>query len=162
MSDDRATWLATTREAAIEPALAICDPHHHLWDLPGSRYLLEELHEDTGSGHNVIETVFLECGSEYREGGPTAMEPVGETEFVARIAAASEGAAGATIAAIVGYADLRLGDAVEEVLAAHVAWLQSDACSAAGFPQARSEGEARRRAEEIVLRNPAWAKEPDG
>ncbi len=119
MSDDRAAWLATTREEALEPALPICDPHHHLWDLPGSRYLLEELHEDTGAGHHVVQTVFLECSSEYRKEGPVALRPVGETEFVAGLAARSEAAAGATIAAIVGYADLRLGDAVEEVLAAH-------------------------------------------
>ncbi len=120
MSDDRAAWLATTREEAIEPELPICDPHHHLWDTARSRYLLEELHEDTGSGHNVVQTVFLECSSEYRTDGPVAMQPVGETEFVAALAARSERAPGATIAGIVGYADLRLGDGVEEVLAAHV------------------------------------------
>jgi predicted TIM-barrel fold metal-dependent hydrolase len=120
MSEDRAAWLATTREDAIEPGLPICDPHHHLWDTARSRYLLEELHEDTGSGHNVVQTVFLECSSEYRRDGPVSMQPVGETEFVASIAAKSETAPGATIAGIVGYADLRLGDAVADVLAAHI------------------------------------------
>ncbi|NIV74098.1 MAG: amidohydrolase, partial [Gammaproteobacteria bacterium] len=119
MSDDRAAWLATTQEDALDPALPICDPHHHLWDTPQSRYLLEELHADTGAGHNVVQTVFLECSSAYREDGPEAMRPVGETEFVAAIAEESARSTGATIAAIISYADLRLGEAVEEVLDAH-------------------------------------------
>jgi predicted TIM-barrel fold metal-dependent hydrolase len=28
-------------EDVVEPALPICDPHHHLWDYPGRRYLLD-------------------------------------------------------------------------------------------------------------------------
>jgi len=35
-------WLALHREDAMEPAMPIVDPHHHLWDR-GSRYLLDEL-----------------------------------------------------------------------------------------------------------------------
>ena len=27
-----AEWLAQTVEAALEPELPICDPHHHLWE----------------------------------------------------------------------------------------------------------------------------------
>jgi predicted TIM-barrel fold metal-dependent hydrolase len=117
------TWLGRRVEEALEPELAICDPHHHLWDHPTDRYLLEELRADTGSGHRVVSTVFVECTSAYREDGPEALRPVGETDFVAAIAAESERTAGdgAVIAGIVGLADLRLGDAVEEVLAAHVA-----------------------------------------
>jgi predicted TIM-barrel fold metal-dependent hydrolase len=46
---------------------------------------------------------------------------VGETEFVAGIAKTSAAAPGATIAGIVAHADLRLGDAVAEVLDAHEA-----------------------------------------
>ncbi|MBA3504934.1 MAG: hypothetical protein H0T80_04030 [Betaproteobacteria bacterium] len=26
-------WLAKYREAILDPALPIIDPHHHLWDL---------------------------------------------------------------------------------------------------------------------------------
>ena len=40
-------------EEILEPDLPICDPHHHLWDRAGHRYLLDELLADTGSGHNV-------------------------------------------------------------------------------------------------------------
>jgi predicted TIM-barrel fold metal-dependent hydrolase len=116
-------WLARTREAAIDPELEICDPHHHLWSHPGDRYLVEELLADTGSGHRVVETVYVECQSMYREGGPRALRPVGETEFVERVARESEARAGATrvAAGIVGHADLTLGAAVEPVLEAHLA-----------------------------------------
>jgi len=117
---DNSAWLARTAEAVIEPELPICDPHHHLWDYPDDRYLLEELRADTGSGHRVVDTVFVECASKYREDGPTQMRPVGETEFVARVAEASQLAPGATIGGIVGFADLTLGNAVRPVLEAHV------------------------------------------
>ncbi len=36
-------WLASGEEEALEPELRICDPHHHLWDRSGSRYLLLEI-----------------------------------------------------------------------------------------------------------------------
>ena len=121
---DRDAWLAQVTEDVIEPDLPICDPHHHLWDYPGSRYLLDELLADVGSGHNVTSTVFMECGSMYRADGPEALKPVGETEFVNGIAAmsASGGYGDArACAAIVGYADLNLGAAVGDVLDAHAA-----------------------------------------
>ncbi|HJL76739.1 MAG TPA: amidohydrolase family protein [Acidimicrobiales bacterium] len=99
----------------------IVDPHHHLWrsDDHGSEYLLDDLWADTGSGHRVEATVFVECGAQYRTDGPEELRPVGETEFVAAIAADSEVGPGSRIAGIVAHADLTLGDAVEEVLAAH-------------------------------------------
>ena len=52
-------WLARHREEILEPDLPIVDPHHHLWDFPGHRYLLPELLADTGSGHNIVQTVFV-------------------------------------------------------------------------------------------------------
>ena len=114
-------WLDLVQEDIIDHDRVIVDPHHHLWREPrriGS-YLLEDLWGDTGSGHNVVQTVFLECGASYRTEGPEEMRPVGETEFVAEIAQASAEGDGATIAGIVARADLRLGDAVEGVLNAH-------------------------------------------
>ena len=36
-------WLDQVKEEIIEPDRRICDPHHHLWDRGGSRYLLDEL-----------------------------------------------------------------------------------------------------------------------
>jgi L-fuconolactonase len=121
---DQQTWLAQVEEDIIEPDLPICDPHHHLWDHPDSRYLLDELLADTGSGHNVVSTVFMECASMYNADAPEALKPVGETEFVNGIAAMSaSGAYGATRAClgIVGFADLCLGAAVGEVLDAQAA-----------------------------------------
>ena len=48
-------YIENVTEAALEPDLPICDPHHHLWDHPGHRYMLEELRADTGTGHNVTD-----------------------------------------------------------------------------------------------------------
>ena len=118
-------WLNQVQEAAIDPDRPIIDPHHHLWPAVGGRspYLLADLWADTGSGHRITKTVFIECRASYRSDGPEHLRPVGETEFVARLARASlEGGGGAVIAGIVGHADLRLPRArLVEVLQAHEA-----------------------------------------
>ena len=119
-------WLALTQEATLEPELPICDPHHHLWDLrparlPYQRYLLHELLADIDSGHNVRSTVFIETRSMYRVEGPEELRPVGEVEFAQGLAAASaSGIYGPSraAAAIVGHANLNLGERVEPVLEA--------------------------------------------
>ena len=119
----RAEWLAQVVEEIIEPDLPICDPHHHLWDDDDNPYLLPNLMADTGSGHNVVSTVFVECNAMYRAAGPEAMRPVGETEFVNGVAAmAASGRYGKlqACAGIVSYADLTLGAAVGEVLDEHM------------------------------------------
>jgi predicted TIM-barrel fold metal-dependent hydrolase len=121
MSPEHAAWLDLVREEALDPDLPICDAHHHLWDHPRERYLVEELHEDTGAGHRVVRTVYVDCLSGYRTDGPEALRPVGETEFALAQAELGEVSGGAVIAGIVGYADLRLGSAVAEVLETHVA-----------------------------------------
>ena len=116
-------------EDILEPDLPIIDPHHHLWDLrplipafPEPRhdfidaiagaayYTFDELHSDTHSGHNIIGTVFMECGAFYDASRGDAMKPVGEVEFVNGVAA--QGASGLygdyrPCAAIVGHADLK-------------------------------------------------------
>ena len=114
-------WLSRHREEILEPALPIVDAHHHLWDRGGG-YFLDELLTDTGSGHNVVATVFVQCGYGYRTTGPEALKPVGETEFVAGIAREAERRKLKTraCAGIVGAADLALGDKVAEVLDAHI------------------------------------------
>jgi predicted TIM-barrel fold metal-dependent hydrolase len=121
-------WLALTSEAPLEPGLPICDPHHHLWDRrPGrvaERYLLDEILEDVGAGHNVVSTVFIECGAMFKPDGPDVLRPVGETEFVNGIAAMSaSGLYGKTriAAGIVGTASLRLGAVVGAMLDAQIA-----------------------------------------
>jgi L-fuconolactonase len=117
-------WLALTPESTLEPELPICDPHHHFWDfrterIPYQRYLLHELVADIHSGHNVRATVFIEARAMYRADGPEEMRPVGEVEFVQGLAAASASGLygpGRAAAAIIGHANLNLGDRVEPVL----------------------------------------------
>ncbi|MGH6691213.1 MAG: amidohydrolase family protein, partial [Gammaproteobacteria bacterium] len=117
-------WLAKGKpEPILEPELPIIDTHHHLWERPDHRYLLHEFLADVRTGHNMVATVFLECEAMYRATGPREMRPVGQTEFVAGIAAMSDsGRYGPTrvAAGIVGFADLTLGDAVEPVLEANI------------------------------------------
>lgn len=125
-------------EDIIEPELPIIDPHHHLWDLrpligafPQPRhdflealadaayYTFDQLHADTRSGHNIIGTVFMECGAFYDPQRGEALKPVGEVEFAGGVAA--QGASGLygdyrPCAAIVGHADLTLGSRAGAVL----------------------------------------------
>lgn len=134
-------------EEILEPALPIVDPHHHLWFRPAflldalekqesltvksllptfrrhARYLFDELLADLNTGHNVRATVFVEVYAMYRARGPQALQSVGEVEFANGMAAmAASGLFGdvAVCAGIVGSVDLRLGDAVKDVLLAHV------------------------------------------
>jgi predicted TIM-barrel fold metal-dependent hydrolase len=121
-------WLDQVKEAALEPELPICDPHHHLWDQrherEAERYLLDEILDDIAGGHNVVSTVFIECNAMFKADGPEAYRCVGETEFVNGVAAmAASGLYGKPriAAGIVGTADLRLGDKVADVLDAQIA-----------------------------------------
>jgi L-fuconolactonase len=134
-------------EAILEPELPIVDPHHHLWDRTGGRpapplpvlgpethpftrvgarsprYLLEELLADLRSGHNIRATVFVQCGAMYRADGPDALKPVGETEFVNGVAAMTASGIYGEVracAGIVGHADCTLGEAIDDVLEAHL------------------------------------------
>jgi L-fuconolactonase len=119
-------WLAQTPEETLEPGIPICDPHHHFWVARPEpehyqRYLLPELSADVNSGHNVRSTVFIEVRCEYRKHGPDDMKPVGEVEYIQTIADESaSGKFGATKAAtaIIGHADLKLGEGVRPVLEA--------------------------------------------
>ncbi len=117
-------------EPVLEPEIPICDAHHHFWaSRPDAakyaeavhwqeRYLVPDLAKDIG-GHNVRSTVFIEVASEYRAGGPEEMRPVGEVEFVQGLADESDGGSHGPLraaAAIIGHADLKLGDGVRPVL----------------------------------------------
>ena len=120
----RPDWLATTVEPALDPALPIVDAHHHLWDRPEHRYLLPDLAADIATGHKIVATVYVQARSMYRADGPEPMRPVGEVEFAN--GAAAQSASGIygparACAGIVGFADLRLGDAAQPVLEALVA-----------------------------------------
>jgi predicted TIM-barrel fold metal-dependent hydrolase len=121
-------WLAKLDEEIVEPDLKICDPHHHLWgyrkDAIMPRYLLEELLEDIGSGHNVVSTVFVEAKAMYRADGPEEMKAVGEIEFVNGVAAMSaSGIYGdaRVCGGIIGATNLDVGAAAGKVLDAMIA-----------------------------------------
>jgi L-fuconolactonase len=115
-------WLATRREAVIDPHQPIIDAHHHLFDRGSQTYLEEDLKADIGADLNVIATVFVQARSFYRTDGPEAFRPIGETEYAAAVAERASASGGPKLcAAIVGYADLTRGDAVRPVLEAHIA-----------------------------------------
>ena len=126
---DQLGWLDQVTEEIVDQDLEIIDPHHHLW--PGTprtdgvsadnRYLLEDLWNDTQSGHNLVKTVFVECGQGYFESGSEAMKPIGETRFVVEVAEeAKQDVSKAQIEGIVGHADMMLGESSREVLEAHL------------------------------------------
>ena len=120
MDPERSRWLAQTVEPALEPDLPIVDCHHHLWSHPGDEYYLGDLRADTSAGHNVVQTVFVECGEQNRDDAPAELRLLEETRWVAGLADESDHTPGAAIAGIVGYVDLRLGpDAVRRGLEAH-------------------------------------------
>jgi len=130
-------------EDILQPELPIVDPHHHLWDFQpvlgmipetahafgaivknSPRYLLDELRADTLSGHNIIGTVFVECGAFYRADAPTHLKPIGEVEFVNGIAAQSASGIYGPLracAGIVGHADLTRGGSAAMVLESEIA-----------------------------------------
>ena len=122
-ADPRQDWLAQYSEDIIDPARRIVDPHHHLWDRDDQHYMIEDMAADIASGHNVIATVYVDCRSMYRAGGPEAFKPVGEVEFANGVAAmAASGGYGkaAICAGIVGHANLLLGEGAKPVLEAEI------------------------------------------
>jgi hypothetical protein len=99
-----------TQEPTLEPELPICDAHHHLWEfrpepVPYQRYLLAELAEDLGSGHNVRATVFIEVKERYRPDGPEEMRPVEVDAWAfARQGVITEGAGGVDVLSVDAWA----------------------------------------------------------
>lgn len=112
----RDAWLQRHQEDVLEHALPIVDAHHHFYDRPGWRSLMDEYAADIRSGHAVRASVYMQALTRYRASGLEEL-PVGETEYVAQVT-------GTTVpqvaSGIVGYADLRLGGAVRDVLEAHL------------------------------------------
>jgi L-fuconolactonase len=115
-----------TTEAVPDPDLPIIDPHHHLypdndWIEGGGPFLLQEFARDLANGHNVISTVYVECSQLYRKTGPEHLRSMGEAEFAAvtaRLAETGHFGTARVCEGVVAYADLSMGDAVEEMLEA--------------------------------------------
>lgn len=109
-------WLDSVREDIIDADRPIVDPHHHLWPAgAGLNYGLDDLHADIDSGHNIVRTVFVECGASYDPELPVHLASTGETRFVAGESARDPRH---IIGGIVARADLRRDD-LEEILDAH-------------------------------------------
>ena len=110
-------WHDLVREEIIDPDRPIIDPHHHLWRTgEGMSYDLPDLLADTRDGHNIVATVFMECGSAYDPALPPHLAPVGETTFVTERSFADPAR---TIRAIVGKADLAHPE-LDDILDAHI------------------------------------------
>jgi len=117
----RNDWLAQVVEPILDPGREIVDPHHHFWNHGGNAYELDQLWADTGSGHNVRQTVFIECHSKYDRDAPETLQSLGETRYVAGLAATARAhPERAQVAGIVAFADLRNPD-LDAVLDAHQA-----------------------------------------
>jgi predicted TIM-barrel fold metal-dependent hydrolase len=108
-------------EEILAPDRPIVDPHHHLMNHYGMRYEIEDLKADIANGHKIVATMYVECRRAYREDGPEALKPVGETELVEGIASALPAGDTQFMAGMVAHADLALGDEVDRVLDAHQA-----------------------------------------
>jgi predicted TIM-barrel fold metal-dependent hydrolase len=110
--------LAGREEPILDPDIRIIDSHHHLFDRPPLRYMLEEYLADATAGHRIVASVYLETMAFARPDGPELLRPLGEIEFANGIGAI--GASGVygdcrVCAAIIGHADMRLGDPVAEL-----------------------------------------------
>ena len=122
--DLRPDWLALRTEPALDPGQPVIDSHHHLYQRPDLRYLLDEYLADLNSGHDVRATVAVQARAMLRAEGPPELASLGETEFLnGQAAMSASGIFGSArvAAAIIGHADLRLGDGVRPVLEQHVA-----------------------------------------
>ena len=120
----RQAWLEKRHEAIIDPDIPIVDPHHHLWDHPGYRYLMEDFLADMRSGHDIRATLFEECGAMYRSWGPRELRSLGETEFATDVShtfASGQYGSIQCCAGIIGYVDLMIGASAKGVLEQHIA-----------------------------------------
>lgn len=116
--DQRDDWLSQIREEIIDPDQEIVDPHHHLWHREGSVYEMDGLWSDTGSGHNVVQTMFIECRAYYDTDADPRLASLGETRTIAKMAQ-QNGEGKARLSGIVAHADLRDPD-LAALLDAHV------------------------------------------
>lgn len=103
----------------LEPDRPIVDSHFHLRDRLDSPYMFEDYVVDSQRGHNIVASIYVESMSMIRPFGPELMRPIGEIEFANGVAAMSAtGKYGPCriAAGIIGYADLRFGSEVGELL----------------------------------------------
>ncbi|CAB3809700.1 amidohydrolase family protein [Paraburkholderia fynbosensis] len=106
---DTAVTSAMSPETPLEPELEILDPHHHLLEKKGVHaYLLDEFKADTSS-HKVVESIFVECAW-------PALDSISEVRKAFEWSRDSATTSGTKITGVIGFADLRQGAAVGELL----------------------------------------------
>jgi predicted TIM-barrel fold metal-dependent hydrolase len=132
-------WLDQVVEDIIEPELPILDPHHHMWPQgQGLPYTRDDLHRDADAGHNIVKTIFMECGSAYNRDAPEHLRSLGETAYIADQAFSDPNP---LIAGIISSIDLRRDDR-DELIDAHLAASRGlfrgvrDALARASHPEA--------------------------
>ena len=106
-------------EQILDPDVVIVDAHHHLFDRPALRYMMDDYLADVNLGHKISATVYIETLAMARLVGPEPLRPIGEVEFALGVAAM--GASGIygpcrVASAIVGFADMTTGDRIAETL----------------------------------------------
>jgi L-fuconolactonase len=117
-------WLGRKVEPALEPDMAIIDPHHHLWradelslyPLSSLDYDVAALLADTTTAGNVAGTLFMECGWRYQDSPDPRFHSVGEVRAATEAIAANRANSGPPILGLVAFAELSLGDRVDDVL----------------------------------------------
>ena len=122
--DLRPDWLARHSEPAIDPDQTVIDSHHHLYQRPGLRYLLEDYQADLASGHDIRASVAVQAHAMLRAEGPPELASLGETEFLnGQAAMSASGLYGPqhVAAGIVGHVDLGMGEGLRPVLERHIA-----------------------------------------
>ena len=96
-------------------------------------YYADEFAADLArGGHNVVQTVYMECGMGYEETGPVPMRCVGETTFAQSQARALGVVAGSIVVAIDGHAVRTAAELVGRVEAAREAYYGDDGDSTTG------------------------------
>jgi len=123
-AEPRQEWLSQLKEDAIDPAMPIIDPHHHLWSRAGAHYMTDEVLSDMRSGHHIAQTVYIDCRSMYRQSGPEHLKPLGEVEFangIAAISASGFWGDAKLCEGIVGHCDLRGGALALDLLERSIA-----------------------------------------
>lgn len=105
-------------EPIIDPEMPIIDAHHHLRIRPSQHYMFEDYLADIQTGHKIVASVYVESLAFAKPDGPEVLRPIGEIEFANGVGAL--GASGffgreRICAAVVGYADFRLGDAIAQL-----------------------------------------------
>src|SRR5260370_27056900 len=71
----RQSWLDRRREPILDPDLPIVDPHHHLWDRPGWRYLPDEMLADTNGGPHCLATGVGKAAPSFLANRPPLQRP---------------------------------------------------------------------------------------